>query len=72
MADSPSISAPQGVLVEEAALDVAARYSGDPWHPGNPYFAAAEPVMGQLWLSIGLETGPRIGVQPGPLCADRS
>lgn len=32
-----------------AALDLAARYAGDPWTPDNPYFAAAEPVMAQLW-----------------------
>ena len=53
MADSPSIPAPHPP-VGEVALDAAARYAGDPWHPGNPYFAAAEPVMAQLWAELVL------------------
>jgi SAM-dependent methyltransferase len=55
MPDSPASaapSAPMGNAAGEAALDAAARYSGDPWHPGNPYFAAAEPVMAQLWADL--------------------
>jgi ubiquinone/menaquinone biosynthesis C-methylase UbiE len=51
MAETPSNNPPRA-LVGETALHAAARYSGDPWTPENPYFAAAESVMARIWADM--------------------
>jgi hypothetical protein len=51
MTDQTQSPPPQQTLPRETLASLAA-YSGDPWTPGNPYFAEAEKVGLWLWENV--------------------